>query len=316
MEPQYSNMLQFKPIADAVDESISYIESRKNHTINPLKTRWTKFNKVCAGGIEPGMVFTVAGSSGSGKSSFVNTLETDLIDLNPGEDVIVLSISFEMLSYRQVTRKISNKLRRTTTELYSGEEDLSDDDFQKVKNVSQRIKNYPIYYVDTPGTVEEIESTIKYFHKNIAKGRWLVIILDHVLLVEGFDERKTIVDLQKMFIRCKKLFRTSIIQISQMNRNIESPERFNNPSLHYPMRSDLAASDAVYQASDFIIVLSRPELQNIISYGPNHLPVQGKVYLHFLKIRDVGEPCILQFDNNLKYGELIETAPLNNELKD
>ena len=137
-----------------------------------------------------------------------------------------------------------------------------------------------------------------------------------MLLVEGFDERKTIVDLQKMFIRCKKLFRTSIIQISQMNRNIESPERFNNPSLHYPMRSDLAASDAVYQASDFIIVLSRPELQNIISYGPNHLPVQGKVYLHFLKIRDVGEPCILQFDNNLKYGDLIETAPLNNELKD
>ena len=38
MEPQYSNMLQFKPIADAVDESISYIESRKNHTINPLIT--------------------------------------------------------------------------------------------------------------------------------------------------------------------------------------------------------------------------------------------------------------------------------------
>lgn len=47
-----------------------------------------------------------------------------------------------------------------------------------------------------------------------------------------------------------------------MNRNIEQPERINNPSTHYPMRSDLSASDAIYQASDFIIVLSRPELLN------------------------------------------------------
>ena len=37
---------------------------------------------MCCGGIEPGCVYTIVGASGTGKSSFVNTLETDLIELN------------------------------------------------------------------------------------------------------------------------------------------------------------------------------------------------------------------------------------------
>ena len=109
-----------------------------------------------------------------------------------------------------------------------------------------------------------------------------------------------------MFIRKKKLSKTSIIQISQMNRNIELPDRINNPSMHFPLRSDLAASDAIFQASDYVLALSRPELLNILSYGVNRLPVKNKVYLHFLKVRDGGEPCILEFDNELKYGNLVE----------
>ena len=104
--------------------------------------------------------------------------------------------------------------------------------------------------------------TIDYFHETIAKDKWLIVILDHALLVEGDTERGTIVDLQKMFIRKKKLSNTSIIQISQMNRNIELPDRINNPSMHFPLRSDLAASDAIFQASDYVLALSRPELLN------------------------------------------------------
>ena len=84
------------------------------------------------------------------------------------------------------------------------------------------------------------------------------------------------------FIRKKKLPKTSIIQLSQMNRNIEQPERINNPAMHYPLRSDLAASDALFHASDYVIVINRPELQNLSSYGVRRLPVKNKVYMHFL----------------------------------
>ena len=307
MEQKSFNTLPFRSISEVADESLEYIRKRKDKTIVPLKTRWNKFNKVCCGGIEPNMIITIAGCSGSGKSAFANTLETDLIDLNPDQEIVILSFSYEMLSYRQVGRKLSNKLRKTTAELYSSDQSLSNTEFNKIEEVADKIKKYPIYYIDTPSTVENMEKTIDYFHENIAKGKWLIVILDHALLVEGQgeSERGTIVDLQKMFIRKKKLSNTSIIQISQMNRNIEQPDRINNPSMHYPMRSDLAASDAIFQASDYVTALSRPELLNITAYGIDRLPVKDKVYLHFLKVRD-GEPFILEFENELKYGNLVE----------
>ena len=308
--------ISYKTIAQAADESVAYIRARKDHTIVPLKTRWRKFNKVCCGGIEPNMIITIAGISGSGKSSIVNAIETDLIECNLTQDVVVLDFSFEMVSFRSVTRKLSYRLKRTTSELYSAYDSIDESTMQMVEEEANKLKKYQIYYVDTPCTVEAIEKTIDYFHNNIAKGKWLIVILDHALLVEGDSERGTIVDLQKMFIRKKKLSNTSIIQLSQMNRNIEQPERINNPALHFPLRSDLAASDALFHASDYVIAINRPELLNLQSYGIRHLPVRNKVYLHFLKVRDAGEPCILEFENDLKYGNLIESDTVNTTMQD
>lgn len=144
MEQKSFNTLPFKSISEVADESLEYIRKRKDKTIVPLKTRWNKFNKVCCGGIEPNMIVTIAGGSGSGKSAFANTLETDLIDLNPDQEIVILSFSYEMLSYRQVGRKLSNKLRKTTAELYSSDQSLSNTEFNKIEEVADKIKKYPI----------------------------------------------------------------------------------------------------------------------------------------------------------------------------
>lgn len=96
MEQNSINTLTFRHISTAASEAVEYIRERKNHQIQSLKTRWNKFNTHCMGGIEPNTIYTIVGISGSGKSSFVNTLENDLIDLNPDQDVIILNFSFEM----------------------------------------------------------------------------------------------------------------------------------------------------------------------------------------------------------------------------
>ena len=291
-------------------EAINYIAGRREHKVVSLKTRWKKFNKQCMGGIEPNTVYTIAGISGTGKSSFVNLMTTDLIDLNPTEDIIILNFSLEMVGFRQVGRTLSSKLRKTSSTLYSSETDLDDETFKKVVAVSNQLKEYPIYFVDNPGTPMQIEQIIKSFYETYVKGtnKHFIVIYDHTLLTKQTGSViETTSDLERVFIQAKKYPLTSIIQIAQMNRNIESSERINNPLGHYPMRSDLSSSDAMFQASDYVLVMQRPELLNIQEYGPNHLPTQNKIYMHMLKNRDAGKPCILEFENDLMFNNLVES---------
>ena len=308
MEQNLSNLI--RPMSTVTKEAVAYIAGRRNHSISSLRTRWNKFNRQCMGGIEPNTVYTIAGISGSGKSSMANTLQTDLIDCNPEEEVIVLTFSLEMVGFRQIGRTLSHKLRQTTSTLYSSEMSLSDELYKKVIEVSNSLKEYPIYFIDVPLTPMQVEQIIKSFYEQHVKdtNKHFVIIYDHALLTKQVGTTlETIAELERVFIQTKKLPMTSVIQIAQMNRNIESSERINNPSSHYHMRSDISSSDAIFQGSDYVIVLHRPEILGIQEYGPNHLPTVNKVYLHILKNRDAGKPCILEFENDLAYNNLIET---------
>lgn len=298
-----------RPMSIVAQEAINYIAGRREHNIVSLKTRWTKFNKQCMGGIEPNTVYTIAGISGSGKSSWSNLVMTDLIDLNPYQEIIILTFSLEMVGFRQVGRTLSNKLRKTTSTLYSSETDLDDNTFREVVNVSNQLKEYPIYFVDNPGTPTQVREIIMSFYEKYVKNteKHFVIIYDHALLTKQVGSViETISELERVFIQVKKLPLTSVIQIAQMNREIEKPERINNPLSHYPMRSDISSSDAMFQASDYVLVLHRPEILNIQEYGPNHLPTANKIYFHILKNRDAGKPCILEFENDLQYNNIIE----------
>lgn len=315
MEPMSnSNIMRFRHISKPADEIVKYITERSKGKIKSLRTRWDKFNRNCMGGIEPNTLYTIGGISGSGKSSFINSLETDLFDLNPNEDIVVLSFSFEMLSSKQVGRKLSSKLKMTTSELYSGGSSarLSFDNISKVKEEVNEIKKYNIYYVDYAGTVDEIKATIEHFQETIAKDKWLIVILDHTLLTrgQGGSERGVLVDLQKVFIAARKVGKTTILQLTQLNREIESEERIKNHTMHFPMRKDISSSDAVYQASDYVLVLHRPELLGLTVYGVNNLPTKGIIYLHLLKNRE-GELKVLKLMDNLKYNT-IEDYPSEN----
>lgn len=314
------NKLKYRHISLAAEDILDYIQKRRTGEMKSLKTRWSKFNNMCMGGIEPNTIYTVAGISGSGKSSFVNSLESDLFDNNQDQNFVVLNFNMEMVGAKQIGRKLSYKMTRTTSDLYSTETALPEYEYLKVKQLAEEIKKYPIYYVDVSGNVDEIRQTILHFMENEGKDKWVVIIIDHVLLTkgrQGEDERQKLANLQYMLMEIKKYNQNTIIQLSQLNRDIESTERISNQSMHFPMRKDVFGSEAIYQASDYVIVLHRPQLLQIQEYGIHGWKTEGRVYVHLLKNRD-GAPGIIVFIDNLEYNRLDEADAsfAKNENKD
>jgi len=263
------------------------------------------------GGIEWSNIITIAGMSGSGKTAMVNQLETKLIDLNPDQKFGILSFNFEMLARNLVGRKLSNTLKKTTQELYSASDtELSEQDLDIIKEHLKRISKYDIHYVDMPGSVEQIRKTILAFclargNNSIDSEYGTVVTLDHSLLVLGEGERQVLIDLMSMFNNLKKSLKITFIVLSQLNRNIESPERINNPNSHYPKKQDIFGSDALYQFSDVVLVSHNPRMLGIRYYGPNKVDTEGRIFHHYLKIRE-GSPFIAIMRDNLKYNEVID----------
>lgn len=301
-QTSYNNKL--KHISQATKEILYYIDKKRKGLIKPLKTRWSKLNKVMP--IEWHNLILLAGISGSGKSSIANELETSLFDYNTEEKFAVLSFNYEMMSARQVGRKLSFKTNKTVSEIYSNEKNLNDEDYNKIKGHAAKIANYKIYYSDIPSSVEEIKKIILNLYELIKVP--MVIFLDHSRLVKavtGKSEFETLNDLATMCIEMKKRLPCTIILLCQLNRDIEKTERVQNPLGHYPQRSDIFGADSLYQGADYVAIVHRPELLNLPIYGPDKMVVQDMIYMHILKNRD-GGVGIIKFFNNLQFNRVDE----------
>lgn len=259
-----------KHISTAYKEAVHY-EANLEYT----KTN-TKLD-LAIGGIEPNKLITIAGISGSGKSSLVNYIETEC-----AKTMSVLSFSMEMMAKDQVRRKL--KYINTLDE-------------QRKKEQLSILQESDIWYYEDPVSEQDIDRISREFILQRTAEK-ILIIIDHVLLLKGRDERESIGQLQKVLIALRKLKKVSIIQVSQMNRNIETLERIKTPQFHYPQRSDIAAADTIFHASDVIVVVHRPESLGIISYGMMAMDTRNIIFLHLLKFRE-GIQSVIRVDNKL-----------------
>lgn len=304
--------LPWRHISQASNAALRYIDGRRKGEIKSLTTPWKKFNNISMGGIEWQTITTIAGMSGSGKTAVLGQLETGLKDLNPDEDFAILSFNFEMLSSRLVARKLSNKMKITTQQLYSASDSfkLNDNYYMNAVQEARKLNKYDIYYVDIPGSVSSLQATVLKFAEEIKKP--VIVMLDHTLLVKkvgGAQDRDLLYDLMAMFNGLKKLIKVSFILISQMNRNIEASERIQNPDLHYPKKQDIFGADACYMYSDIVVVTHRPEMLGIRAYGPKRWPTDNAIFWHYLKVRE-GEPCIALMENNLAHNQILDAKPI------
>lgn len=259
-------------------------------------------------------------------------LRQDFVNLNRDQKFYILAFEFEMLIEDSLARSVGAKMSKSVKELYSASKPLSPTDLKGVESTLGEISQAPIYYVDTAGTVKQIVDTILDFSAKVSKEDGLVVTLDHALLTKGAqtDMEKVIIDdLMRNFVDLKKSFaqkglRIIFVVLTQLNREIEKPERVANQFLHYPTRNDIFASSSVYTCSDYVVITHRPSVVPGMRewYGPpselegkaypKGLPVYtpdrsaSMVYWHIIKER-FGQLKVLTFIEDFKHSRLIPT---------
>ena len=300
----------FKTIDEAFDEELHYIEGRYKGDITSVRTPYKKLNDVYMDGFEWGWIITIGGMSGVGKTAFLNDLETGFFEENPN-DFAVLNFNFEMQARRLMGRKISRNMNLTVKDVYSVGSKLSIPNLNHIKTLKNNLAKYDVTYVEKSLSINQIEEACYTFFKNHklkTNKEKFIVTLDHTLLVKNpmnLDERIMLTKLIAKFNDMKKDHQVIFILLSQLNRGLESSERITNSKLHYPMKSDLFGSDAIYQGSDAVMLVHRPEILGITKYGPQGLPTKDIVYVHNIKTRD-GVPKICTFGNDLKFNKLKE----------
>src|SRR3990167_8931671 len=265
---------------EAIEQAKEYTRKRSTGEIKSLLTPWKGFNKRGINGLEWGTINTIGGMSSAGKTAVASILETGLFDLNPKEDFACLNLCFEMKASKLIGRKLSSKLKISTTQLYSG-----DTIFNNFEDLN---KNIPLDQ-----------------HKG------LVLFLDHSILVKKDSENSRLDALHglcEMFNDLKKKYKGIFIILTQLNRSIEASERRDedkNQILHFVTRSDIYGGESLFQFSDIVLIIHRPEILNITRYGPDGWVTKDKIFFHYIKTRE-SEPGITIMKNNLKNNEIIE----------
>lgn len=280
-------MSKFKTYKQAAAEEKRYIRGRISGEIKSMKTPWNRLNKAGIDGLEWGTVNLIAAMSGVGKTALMNELVFSVHDLNQDQEIAVLFFTCEMPGRRLVSRMISHELSIPVKEIYKQPPEIQ-------KRIEEEIlpkhNERDIVYIEQIHTVEMIVEIIQKFCSNRLNQKKCLIIYDHSLLIRQVgnqNERTALVDLGKELLMLKKQFPDSqYMIISQMNRGIESTDRIRNKNMHFPMKSDIFGSDALWHASDVVLVMHDPSRLNISEYGPRKYPTKGLLYAHLLKVRE------------------------------
>lgn len=297
--------MEGKHISEATKEAKKLIEDRRDKIIVPLETCWSKLNKSIIGGFEWGTMTTVGGLSGAGKTAFIAQLYRNLHALNPTQSFIVLFFTFEMTAAKLILRDIIANTKIYREYLLSAlGHTISIQQMISVDEFLESIKDLPIYFVENTQTPEDYIKICREYHVKYKKK--IVAIGDHSLLFEGINEdndRGMLVRLSKQIMKVKREEWSMHFLLSQLNREIEKSDRRNPCSpMNYPDKSCLFASDALYQASDYVLILHRPYLLKFVgdTYGPDKLSTGiDDTYIHIIKQRE-GVPAILKMKANFK----------------
>jgi len=296
----------FSTMRQTIDKSIQIVESARSGERIVFPCKWEKLNRQLLGGLQPGKLYVIAGRPGVGKSAFSNQFLFDTMDVakNSNKRVITLYWTFEMPGYQQLMRVSSNNTSLNLSQLLSVDARLADVDFTRYTRAVSNYQDYPIYFMDRPKPMNYIQEKVNAIRDN-DPDITIINIFDHSRLVPGNEnsELKRLINVSQTCMRMQASTNCINILISQLNRDIEQPER--RIEQFQPMLSDLFGSDSIGQDSHVVMMLNRPyDLYDITDPYLNEDPI-NLLACHIEKNRD-GMLGMIPFDAHLENFRITE----------
>lgn len=290
-------------------ESLSYLDGRKHGKITSLKTPWKKFNDATTNGIEWHSTTVIGARPATGKTMIKDLIVSGAFKLNPLMNFRVLEFQFEMLGKNSAIREYSTNLGVSYKYLCSADGILTDADFEKCRAYAKAKLQYPIDMIEEACNVIEFREIIEEYmltHSTLDKDgkrtyKNTIVTLDHSLLLDNApygDDMSMLKALGKTVTALKRKYPIAFIILSQLNRNIDSPERNEDGKYgNFILESDIFGSDALLQHADTLIGLNRPGKQKLTYYGVERYVINQDptiLAMHFIKCRN-GETGIAFF---------------------
>jgi len=303
-------------------EALKYVDQRRKGEITSLKTPFDKINKSSVNGWEWKSTIILAARPGNGKTTFKDQLVYSSFELNKNQKHRVLDFSLEMVGRTSALRNFSSILKKSYTDICSAHTPITYEELLILKEHSIKLSDYPIDIIDTAPTVFEFEEIIhEYMQEHLQtdeKGNEsytnTIICLDHSILLKtkkGQSKNDMLYDFGEVLTDLKKKYPIIFLILSQLNRDINRPERNENGKYgNYILESDIFAADALLQHADYVYGLNRPGKQKIKYYGPELFIIEDENLLvcHHIKSRN-GEVGLSFYRAEFHNMRIIDTDP-------
>ena len=291
-------------------ESLSYLKGRQSGQITSLKTPWSKFNDATTDGIEWHSTTVIGARPATGKTLIKDLIIVGAFKLNPMMNFRVLEFQFEMLGKNSAIREYSQHIEKSYKYLCSADGKLTNEDFEKCKAYAKAKLQYPIDVIEESCNVQEFREAIEEYmllhssmitQRNGTTGKDeavrvyknTIVTLDHSLLLDNSpygDDMSMLKALGKTVTALKRKYPIAFIILSQLNRNIDAPERNEDGKYgNFILPSDIFGSDALLQHADTLIGLNLPGKQKLNYYGVERFIINQDptiLAMHFLKCRN------------------------------
>jgi replicative DNA helicase len=284
---------------EALRKAILKIKARRRGDIKSLKSAWPKFNDAFCDGLEWRTITIVGARPGTGKTLFMEQLISDIIDHNTDQEFRVLKFQMEMVDETSGVRKLSLNTGSDYNTLMSKGGILVDKSIYDkcVDYYNKSLNSDIINVVYDACTVDEMCATIHYEMEKYKKkdGTYtnMLVAIDHSALFKVAkgqkDKFEMLNSLGEALTMMKKKYPIAFIVLSQLNRNIDAPDRQRDGEYgNYVLDSDIYGSDALLQHADVVMGINKPSSKKIRQYGPERFLINDEDILvfHFLKSRN------------------------------